>query len=144
MNRDRLDFRKRRREFAMKNIPKLFAPPPPAYATRRDFLRRAGGGFGMLALAGLLDKERLLGQPAPLGANPLASHAGHHGARAKSVIWLFINGGPSHVDTWDYKPELERRNGPGPAGLDHNTRFFPHSGVSIMRSPCPFNPPRHA
>ncbi len=123
----------------MKNIPKLFAPPPPAYATRRDFLRRAGGGFGMLALAGLLDKERLLGQPAPLGANPLASHAGHHGARAKSVIWLFINGGPSHVDTWDYKPELERRNGQELAGFDQNTGFFRDQVGPIMRSPFRFN-----
>ena len=123
----------------MKNIPKLFAPPPPAYATRRDFLRRAGGGFGMLALAGLLDKERLLGQPAPLGANPLASHAGHHGARAKSVIWLFINGGPSHVDTWDYKPELERRHGQELAGFDQNTGFFRDQVGPIMRSPFRFN-----
>src|SRR5258708_3995484 len=90
MNRDH--WKALQREITMKNIPNLFAPPPPAYATRRDFLRRAGGGFGMLALAGLLDKERLLGQPAPRGANPLAAHSGHHGARAKSVIWLFING----------------------------------------------------
>jgi Protein of unknown function (DUF1501) len=123
----------------MKNIPKLFAPPPPAYATRRDFLRRAGGGFGMLALAGLLDKERLLGQPAPLGANPLAAHSGHHGARAKSVIWLFINGGPSHVDTWDYKPELERRHGQELAGFDQNTGFFRDQVGPIMRSPFRFH-----
>ena len=93
----------------MHDVPKLFAPPPPCYASRRDFLRRAGGGFGMLALAGLLQQERLLADGPALAANPLAPHPGHHPARAKSVIWLFINGGPSHVDTWDYKPELERR-----------------------------------
>ena len=37
--------------------------------------------------------------------------AGHHPAKAKKVIWLFMNGGPSHVDTWDYKPELAKRDG---------------------------------
>jgi hypothetical protein len=123
----------------MHDIPKLFAPPSPAYASRRDFLRRAGGGFGMLALAGLLDKERLLGQSAPLAVNPLAPHVGHHAAKAKSVIWLFINGGPSHVDTWDYKPELERRNGQELAGFDQNTGFFRDQVGPIMRSPFRFN-----
>jgi hypothetical protein len=123
----------------MHDIPRLFASPSPAYASRRDFLRRAGGGFGMLALAGLLDKERLLGQSAPLAANPLAPHGGHHAAKAKSVIWLFINGGPSHVDTWDYKPELERRNGQELAGFDQNTGFFRDQVGPIMRSPFRFN-----
>src|SRR3954463_14214419 len=108
----------------MPDVPHLFAPPPPVYATRRDFLRRAGGGFGMLALAGLLQQERLLGQGPALAANPLAPHPGHHAARAKAVIWLFINGGPSHVDTWDYKPELARRHGQELAGFDQNTGFF--------------------
>ena len=123
----------------MHDVPKLFAPPPPCYATRRDFLRRAGCGFGALALAGLLQQERLLGQPTPLAANPMAPHAGHHGARAKSVIWLFINGGPSHVDTWDYKPELERRNGQELVGFDQNTGFFRDQVGPIMRSPFRFH-----
>ncbi len=43
--------------------------------------------------------------------NPLAPHPGHLPAKARSVIWLFMNGGPSQVDTWDYKPELAKRDG---------------------------------
>ncbi len=122
----------------MNDVPRLFAPPPPSYASRRDFLRRAGGGFGMLALAGLLQQERLLGESITPGPNPMAPRPGHHPARARAVIWLFINGGPSHVDTWDYKPELERRHGQQLAGFDPNTGFFRDQVGPIMRSPFRF------
>ena len=67
------------------NVPKLFAPPHPAYASRRQFLARAGGGFGLLALSGLLQQEGLLAAPEPV--NPLASKEPHFPTRAKSVIW---------------------------------------------------------
>ena len=117
-------------------LPKLFAPPPPIYASRRQFLRRVGGGFGMVALAGLLQSEKLLAQDAP--ANPLAPRPGHFPAKAKSVIWLFMNGGPSHVDTWDYKPELARRDGLALAGFDRNTGFFRDQVGPIMKSPFRF------
>jgi hypothetical protein len=120
----------------MFKVPRLFAPPPPTYPTRRDFLRRAGAGFGMVALAGLLSEQRLLGQQP--GPNPLAPRPGHFPARAKSVIWLFINGGPSHVDTWDYKPELQRRDGQELQGFDPNTGFFRDQVGPIMRSPFRF------
>src|SRR4051794_4892878 len=96
------------------NHPHYFGAPPAYHGNRRDFLRRAGMGFGSLALAGLLDRQGLLA-PAraddPRQLHPLAPRPAHFRAKAKSVIWLFINGGPSHVDTWDYKPELERRDG---------------------------------
>jgi hypothetical protein len=123
--------------------PKVFAPPPPTYASRRDFLRRAGSGFGMLALAGLLQEQGLLAKPQAAGANPpspnpLLPRASHFPARAKSVIWLFMNGGPSQVDTWDYKPELERRSGQELAGFDRNTGFFRDQVGPIMRSPFRF------
>src|SRR6516162_7221813 len=102
-------------------IHKLFAPPPPIYGTRREFLKRVGNGFGLLALAGLLDNEGLLA-PTVRGAeaaiNPLAPKEPHFPAKAKSVIWLFMNGGPSHVDTWDYKPELGKRDGQELKGFD--------------------------
>jgi hypothetical protein len=122
----------------MNDIPRLFAPPPPAYGSRREFLARAGGGFGMLALAGLLGRERLLAEAPVHNPNPLAPHPGHHPARAKSVIWLFINGGPSHVDTWDYKPELQRRDGQELAGFDRDTGFFRDQVGPIMKSPFRF------
>jgi hypothetical protein len=117
---------------------RLFAPPPPAYASRREFLARAGSGFGMVALAGLLGQENLLAQPAPPSRLPMAPRPGHFPAKAKSVIWLFMNGGPSHVDTWDYKPELNRRDGQALAGFDQNTGFFRDQVGPIMRSPFRF------
>src|SRR5262245_36759519 len=87
--------------------PHLFGSPSSAFPSRRHFLRRAGNGFGLLALAGLLENQGLLGA-AEMPVNPLAPRKAHFAAKAKSVIWLFMNGGPSHVDTWDYKPELEK------------------------------------
>ncbi|MFN8855332.1 MAG: DUF1501 domain-containing protein [Planctomycetaceae bacterium] len=71
---------------------------PPA--TRREFLQRASGGFGALALAGLLAGE------APAAGDPLASREPHFAPRADRVIFLYSTGGTSHVDTFDYKPQL--------------------------------------
>ena len=118
-------------------MPHFFAPPSDAYASRREFLQRAGGGFGLVALAGLLQQEKLLGQ-APDPRQPLAPRPGHVPGKAKSVIWLFMNGGPSHVDTWDYKPELARRDGQELAGFDRNTGFFRDQVGPIMKSPFRF------
>jgi hypothetical protein len=120
-------------------LPKLFATPSPLYPSRRAFLRRSGAGFGMLALTGLLDGQRLLVPEAAAetvpAANPLLSHAGHFPGKAKAVIWLFINGGPSHVDTWDYKPELAKRDGQELKGFDKNTGFFTDQVGPLMKSP---------
>ncbi|MCI0682762.1 MAG: DUF1501 domain-containing protein [Gemmataceae bacterium] len=123
----------------MNDIPRLFAPPPALYASRRAFLTRVGGGFGMIALAGLLEQEQARADWTPPNpARPLAPRGGHHPATAKRVIWLFINGGPSHVDTWDYKPELERRDGQEIPGFDRNTGFFRDQVGPIMKSPFRF------
>ena len=65
--------------------------------TRREFLSRAGAGLGLLGLGGLMAR-----------ANPLAPKAPHFRPRAKRIIHLFMNGGPSHVDTFDPKPALQR------------------------------------
>jgi Protein of unknown function (DUF1501) len=118
------------------NVPAFFAPPHPAYASRRQFLARAGGGFGLLALSGLLRQEGLLAAPAP--ANPLAPRAPHFPTRAKSVIWLFMNGGPSHVDTWDYKPALAKYDGKELKGFDKDTGFFTDQVGPLMKSPFRF------
>src|SRR6187399_2982172 len=81
--------------------------PSSAPLTRRELLRRSGGGFGALALAALLaDESRAAGESAPL-----AEKKPHFAARAKRVIFLFMPGGPSQVDTFDPKPELTRQNG---------------------------------
>ena len=105
----------------------------------------------MLGLAGLLSQEGLLGATArgatlvregglprldPL--QPLAARQPHFPARAKHVIWLFINGGPSHVDTWDYKPELARRDGQELPNFDRFTGFFADAVGGIMKSPFRF------
>ena len=79
---------------------------------RRQFLRRAGGGFGMLALTSLLGDAGLLQRAfANTPTNPLAPKAPHFKARAKNVIFLFMSGGPSHVDLLDPKPDLIRLAG---------------------------------
>ncbi len=105
--------------------------------SRRDLFRRAGHGAGLLALAGLLDEQRLLiprAMAAP-SADPLAPRPPQLKTRAKSVIWLFMNGGPSQVDTWDYKPELARRHGQELPGFDKKTGFFTDSVGPLMKSP---------
>ncbi len=70
--------------------------------SRRDFLARAGGGFGMLALLSMLKQE---------ARAEVASPGPHFKPTAKSVIWLFLDGGPSHVDLFDPKPELTKLDG---------------------------------
>lgn len=117
------------------NPPRFFAPPHPVYSSRRQFLAKAGGGFGLLALSGLLGQNEAHATPSP---NPLLPRDGHFPGKAKSVIWLFMNGGPSQVDTWDYKPELERRDGQELAGFDRNTGFFRDQVGPLMRSPYRF------
>jgi hypothetical protein len=103
---------------------------------RRELLCRAGGGFGMLGLAHLLNGQKLLADDGV--RNPLAVRAPHFRARAKAAIWLFINGGPSHVDTWDYKPELAKRDGQELAGFNKFTGFFANEVGGLMKSPFTF------
>jgi hypothetical protein len=101
---------------------------------RREMLRRAGGGMGLLAMAGLLRDQGLLAST-NVSLNPLAPKPPHFAAQAKSVIWLFMNGGPSQVDTWDYKPELARRDGMELDGFDNKTGFFSNAVGPLMKSP---------
>src|SRR6266478_2047177 len=85
--------------------------PDTAPTSRREFLRRAGGGFGLVALAAMLAEEGLLAADAPAVPNPLAPRRPHHRARAERVIFLFMSGGPSHLETFDPKPDLQRLAG---------------------------------
>jgi len=82
--------------------------------TRREFLWEAGAGFTGLALTGLLSSDGFFGkeaQAAPPGKGPLAPKVPMLPAKAKSVIFLFMYGGPSQLDTFDYKPELFKMDG---------------------------------
>ena len=83
---------------------------------RREFLRHLGGGFASLSLAGMLARDgffqgKALAKEMPEFINPLAPKASHYEAKAKAVIFLFMYGGPSQVDTFDYKPKLYSLDG---------------------------------
>ena len=86
----------------------------PMNLSRRTALKSGACGFGYLALAGLASEARaaevVRAQQAQL-VNPLAPRAPHHAPKAKRVIFIFMQGGPSHVDSFDYKPELLKRDG---------------------------------
>jgi hypothetical protein len=85
--------------------------PGDAFLTRRELLCRSGMGFGALALGGLMTEAGLLAAPAQAAVNPLLPKRPHFAPRAKRVVHLFLNGGPSQVDTFDPKPELTKYHG---------------------------------
>ncbi len=85
---------------------------PQSALSRRDLLWQAGGGLGGLALSWLLARDELAAAPAGKAVrNPLAVKKPHHEAKADSVIFLFMVGGPSHVDLFDPKPEILKHHG---------------------------------
>ncbi len=87
--------------------------------SRRQILASMGGGFGLLGLAGVMSDGGLVSNAlaASDAVSPLAPKAPHFAPRAKHVIFLFMNGGPSHVDTFDPKPALEQYAGQKPEEL---------------------------
>src|SRR6266852_6027478 len=87
-----------------------FAPnPTPCGRTRREFLWEVAGGFAGLALIDLLTRDGFFKADAA-GTNPLAPKKPHFEAKAKRVVFLFMNGAPSQVDTFDPKPALAKFN----------------------------------
>ena len=110
--------------------------------TRRDFLIRSGMGFGALSLASLFglnpyDADAATGTPGKI-VTPLSPKQPHFPVKAKSVIHIFAEGGPSHVDTWDPKPELTKfadKTIPGHEGLAYPSPFkfnkMGKSGVEV-------------
>ena len=95
---------------------------------RRDFLKKAGAGFGLLALADLLAPEA-----AHATENPLSSRPPLGTPRAKSIIWLFMEGAPSSVDLFDPKPELTKRH-----GQTYKIDTFNGNPGPLMKSPFTF------
>src|SRR5262245_66513634 len=85
-----------------------FRTPHSAFS-RREFFTDAFGGFGALALTSLLRETR--GADTPRSPDPLAPKKPHFAPKAKSVIFLFMAGGPSHIDTFDPKPLLTKLHG---------------------------------
>jgi hypothetical protein len=101
--------------------------------SRRDMLTRTAAGFGMVGLAGICAAEQ---ESSITVDSPLLPKSSHFPARAKHVIFLFMNGGPSHVDTFDPKPELKAQAGkPGPGGNYMPSPFafkkYGQSGIEV-------------
>ncbi len=87
------------------------------YLSRRQLLRASGAGFGALALSGMLAEQVRATERASAKSQPLAPKAPHFAAKAKRIIFLFLEGAFSQLDTWEYKPELQAADGkPGPGG----------------------------
>lgn len=103
----------------------------PLPLNRRELLRQAGCGFGSVALAGLLNQY----SPAE-EAHPLVPRQGHFPAKARSVIFLYMDGGVSHVDTFDPKPALAKYNGK-PFPLKKQKTQFDNDG-GVLASPWKF------
>ena len=104
---------------------------PPSKLSRRTFLRQNALGFGSLALTSLLAEET-----AAAPVDPLAPRQPHFTPRAKRVLFLFMKGGPSHVDTFDHKPLLDRDHGKPYPGQKPRVQFA-QTGT-LLRSPWKF------
>ena len=108
---------------------------------RRDWLRHAGGGLGSLALASLLSRDGWLhAAETSAPVNSLTPRPPHFPARAKAVIYLFMHGGPSHVDTFDPKPALNKFDGQPPPEEFHQLKlqFTDVKKQKLMGSPQTF------
>ena len=110
-----------------------FAPPA---LTRREMLARSANGFGLLALAGLWGDPKSGRAAEPLRRDPLAPRASHFPAKARSVIFLFMDGGPSQMDTFDPKPRLDREHGQPIKTKVQPTQF--NNVGTVLRSPWKF------
>lgn len=125
----------------------MFARPQkltPCGRTRREFLWQAGGGFAGTALTGLLAADGFFETPlvaAETGVkSPLSPQRPHFTPRAKSVIFLFMYGGPSQVDLWDPKPELVKRSGEVMPNVDNDPLFKVRNPGKLLGSTRKFTP----
>jgi len=96
--------------------------------SRREIISLGGYGLGALAVCSLCNSRYVEAAPS---VPQIKNHA-------KSVIWLVMNGGQSHVDTWDYKPQLAKSNGKKLEGFDNEVGFFPEKVGGLMQSPFSF------
>ncbi|HAM70116.1 MAG TPA: DUF1501 domain-containing protein [Verrucomicrobiales bacterium] len=125
-----------------------FPPTPSPFLNRRRFLADAGMGLGAIALTHLLGREGLLAQslshkesirPVIPPGQPYAPRRPHFTPRARNVLLIFCSGACSHLDTFDYKPELIRRNGQPMPGSEKLITFQGEQGA-LTRSPWEFRP----
>src|SRR5262249_20133974 len=127
------------------NVARFANNDTPCGRTRREFLWEVGGGFAGLALVDLLSRDGFFANCAGAAEKAkgdaaeylLAPKKPHFRAKAKHAVFLFMNGAPSHIDTFDPKPALSRYNNTaynGPTPVGSNGRPIGH----LMQSPFPF------
>ena len=119
----------------------MFHRSPFQPLDRRDALRQLGAGFGTVALAGMLAQShpptvRAQSSLTSGSVSPLAPKAPHFAPKAKHVIQLFMPGGPSQVDTFDYKPEIAKHAGQRPELVDRKS--LRNTKMGLMPSPYEF------
>ena len=117
----------------------MFHRNPIPSLTRRDALRKLGAGFGTMGLASVLSQTHLLGSQlseTSRNTSPLAPKSTHFAPKAKHVIQLFMPGGPSQVDTFDYKPEIAKHAGERPECVDRKS--LRNTKMGLMPSPYSF------
>src|SRR5258706_938004 len=102
--------------------------PDHAFLSRRHFLCNTAGGIGSIALAWLLNREQLRAASSPVSSS---ARPPHFPPRAKRVVQIFCCGGVSHIDTFDYKPQLERLHGQTLEGQARNLGFFCHPATGM-------------
>src|SRR3989442_6291624 len=107
--------------------------------SRRKFFRDCAGGIGTIALAQLLEQDA---RAAAVEQNPLAPRKPHFAPKAKNVIFMFMEGGPSQIDLFDPKPELEKWSGkPLPPSMTKDLRLaFTKPDAAVLASPRKFKP----
>ena len=112
-----------------------------ALHNRRNFLQQTGAGLSALALSAILGEDGFAADGTKAVLDPLAAKKPHHRVRAKSVIWLFMEGGPSHLDTFDPKPELLKLAGkPMPESFGRPITARGTGSNTIMPSQRVFKP----
>ncbi len=112
---------------------------------RRSFLSDATSGLAGIALSSLLSRQTAFGSASPLrphieSASPLASRSPHFKPKAKRVLMLFCSGAVSHIDAWDWKPELARMDGKPMPGSKENFLTFQGENGNLVRPLYDFKP----
>src|SRR5438094_972770 len=107
--------------------------------TRRSFFQECAGGIGIIAMSQLMAQE---GRGAAVDVNPLAPKPPHFAPKAKNVIFMFMEGGPSQIDLFDPKPGLEKWSGkPLPPSMTKDLRLaFTKPNAAVLASPRKFQP----
>ncbi len=111
--------------------------------TRRRFFEQCAGGIGIMALSQLMEREgRGATPPTVPEVNPLAPRKPHFAPKAKNVIFMFMEGGPSQIDLFDPKPELQKWSGrPLPESMTKDLRLaFTKPNAAVLASPRTFKP----